>query len=94
MCHLAVEKILKAKIESNGEIPPKTHNLIRLAELADVLDLMTDDQSELLDTLNPLQIEARYPAYKQQVESTLSTEQCEKLIQRSKEMILWIKTLL
>ena len=31
---------------------------------------------------------------KAKIESTLSTEQCEKLIQRAKEMILWIKTLL
>ena len=94
MCHLAVEKILKAKIESCGETPSKIHNLNKLAELGKVLELMTEEQTGLLDTLNPLQLEARYPAYKQQIESMLSAEQCKKLIQQSKEMILWIKTLL
>jgi hypothetical protein len=53
---------------------------------------MTETQTELLDILNPLQIEARYPAYKQQAESALTTEQCAALIQRSKEMIEWIET--
>jgi len=92
MCHLAVEKVLKAKIESIGEIPSKIHNLNRLAELGGVLDLMTEEQTELLDILNPLQIEARYPAYKQQMKRILTTEQCSALIQQSREMIKWIET--
>ena len=61
MCHLAVEKALKARIASIGEIPSKIHNLIRLAELGDLLGLMSETHTDLLDTLNPLQIEARYP---------------------------------
>jgi HEPN domain-containing protein len=94
MCHLAVEKALKARIESIGETPTKIHNLIRLAELGAILDLMTEDQTELLDTLNPLQIEARYPAYKQQIESILPTEQCAVLIQQTREFLKWIEMLL
>ena len=92
MCHLAVEKALKAKIESIGETPSKIHNLNRLAELGGVLDLMTEEQTGLLDILNPLQIEARYPAYKQQIERILTKEQCYALIQQSREMIKWIET--
>jgi HEPN domain-containing protein len=35
MCHLAVEKTLKAKIcEATGRTPPKTHDLIRLLKLS------------------------------------------------------------
>jgi HEPN domain-containing protein len=91
MCHLAVEKALKARMESIGIAPAKIHNLNRLAELGNVLHLMIEDQTELLDILNPLQIEARYPAYKQQIGSVLTTEQCAALIQQSKEMIEWIE---
>ncbi|MBM4135706.1 MAG: HEPN domain-containing protein [Nitrospira sp.] len=33
MCHLAVEKLLKALYESiSGKVPPKTHNLIYLTK--------------------------------------------------------------
>ena len=92
MCHLAVEKALKARIESIGETPVKIHNLIRLAELGNILDIMTEDQTELLDILNPLQIEARYPANKQLIESLLTTEQCAALVKQSREIIEWIET--
>ena len=91
MCHLAVEKALKAIIENSGETPQKTHNLIRLAELGGILVSMSGEQTELLDILNPLHIEARYPAYKQEIENVLSTEQCTTLIQQAKEMIQWIE---
>jgi HEPN domain-containing protein len=37
MCHLAIEKGLKAVIaERTGTIPPKIHNLVRLTKLAHV----------------------------------------------------------
>jgi len=91
MCHLSVEKALKAKIEQSGNTPQKIHNLIRLAELGGVLDLMSDEQIMLLNMLNPLQIETRYPAYKQQYETALSSEQCALLITQAKEMIAWIE---
>jgi HEPN domain-containing protein len=91
MCHLAVEKALKARIESIGETPLRIHNLIRLAEIGGILDLMTDQEIELLALLNPLQIEARYPAHKQQIVSHLTMEQCGNIIARSGEMIQWIE---
>jgi HEPN domain-containing protein len=91
MCHLSVEKALKAKIESTGVTPLKIHNLNRLAEMGGVLQFMTDEQTTLLDTLNPLQIEARYPEYKQQTESALTNEQCVSMIAQAKEMIIWIE---
>ena len=91
MCHLAVEKALKAVIEIEGETPKKIHNLIRLAELGGVLESMTDEQTDLLDTLNPLQIEARYPAYMQQIKNFLTSDQCATLIQLTKEMVQWIE---
>ena len=37
LAHLAVEKAFKALVsEITGKAPPKTHNLIRLAELAEI----------------------------------------------------------
>jgi hypothetical protein len=56
-----------------------------------VLQFMTDEQTALLDMLNPLQIEARYPAYKKQIESVLTNEQCVSMIIQAKEMIIWIE---
>lgn len=60
MCHLTLEKILKALvIKITGSFPPKTHNLLRLAELSN-LDL-TDDKIHFFEELNQFQLETRYP---------------------------------
>jgi len=91
MSHLSVEKALKAKIESIGETPHKIHNLIRLAEIGGILDNMSEEQKALLDVLNPLQIEARYPAYKQQIAELLTNEECADMIKQAKELIEWIE---
>jgi HEPN domain-containing protein len=91
ICHLSVEKALKARIESTGVTPLKIHNLIRLAEIGGILQLMTDEQKEILKALNPLQIEARYPAYKKQAESIITDDQCAGMISQAKEMIEWIE---
>lgn len=38
MCHLSIEKLLKVVIvKVAGEFPPKSHNLLRLAELAKLM---------------------------------------------------------
>ncbi|WP_071549509.1 HEPN domain-containing protein [Neomoorella thermoacetica] len=51
MCHLAIEKGLKAVIaERTGTIPPKIHDLIRLAKLAQVN--LGDDKKEFIPILN------------------------------------------
>lgn len=84
MCHLVAEKALKAKIEHTGGTAPKIHNLIRLAELGGILDILSEAQSELLATLNPLQIEARYPAYKQQIELILTPDKCNLIFNQTK----------
>ncbi|MCL2446281.1 MAG: HEPN domain-containing protein [Oscillospiraceae bacterium] len=91
ICHLAVEKALKARIESIGETPLKIHNLIRLAELGGLLSNMTEEQIGLLQRLNPLQIEARYPAYKQVVAEMLTKEDCAELMRQAKEVTSWIE---
>jgi HEPN domain-containing protein len=91
MCHLSVEKALKAKIASTGETPLKIHSLIRLADMGGILHSMTDEQKALLTALNPMQIEARYPDYKQQTESSMNNDKCVSLISQAKDMIEWIE---
>ena len=58
--HLAVEKEIKARVTRRiGEVPPKTHNLIRLAEIAGLA--LTETQWEFLREFNLYQMEGRYP---------------------------------
>ncbi|MDR1060201.1 MAG: HEPN domain-containing protein [Clostridiales bacterium] len=66
MCQQAVEKALKAVIQiscAEGEMPPKIHSLVRLANLASVASELSDEQKNLIENISPMSIEARYPEY-------------------------------
>ena len=51
MCHQTIEKTLKAVISSNleeGDMPPKIHDLVKLAVRSNLFDIMSNDQKNLL----------------------------------------------
>ena len=91
LCHLTIEKALKAIVSKGGATPPKTHTLTRLAELAGLKDMLTEEQKALLDELHPLNIEARYSAYRDKIAEFLSREYCENLINRTEVLLTWIR---
>jgi HEPN domain-containing protein len=92
MCHQAVEKVLKAIIAKNGSFPPKTHNLNRLAELGKLDNLMSTEHQTLMDTLLPLNVEARYPSYKDKINALFDNDNCKKIIDDTTDLITWIKS--
>lgn len=60
MCHLAIEKILKALVvKQTGQPPPKTHNLINLMKLGNAK--LTDEQVKFVSRLSLAGIVTRYP---------------------------------
>ena len=94
MCHQTIEKALKAIVSRDckeGEIPPKTHDLSKLAVLANLFDLMSVEQQDFIDDLNPLCIESRYPEYKGEIAAGLTNEICKGFISRTEELLCWIK---
>jgi HEPN domain-containing protein len=58
-CQQCTEKCLKAIIESKGQNPPKSHDLIRLYGMIE--DFLKLDEDKLA-RLNEVYIDARYPA--------------------------------
>lgn len=93
MCHQIIEKMLKAYWSSVLEEPPlKIHHLSRLAAKSGLIDELTEEQIDFIDALEPLNIEARYPSYKEQLLKTLTPEYCKKLLDNTKELQLWIKS--
>ncbi len=93
MCHQSVEKILKAYYCSkfSGQ-PPFTHGLLLLAEKSGLIEELTDEITEFIDTLQPLNIEARYPSDKEALLGYLTPEKCRDILDNTKEVIQWIKT--
>ena len=70
---------------------PYIHKLMRLANLSEVSEEMSEEQLSLLDTLSPLNIEARYPLYKEKLLQALTPETCRNLIQETEALLVWIK---
>ena len=93
MCHQTIEKILKARWSNRlEEVPLKIHSLSRLAEKTELDREFSNEQLELIDRLEPLNIEARYPSYKERLMKSLTKEYCEQLLEQTKELQQWIRT--
>ncbi len=92
MCHQATEKMLKAYFTKvKEETPPFTHNLKSLANKSGVYNLFSENQKDLIDELIPLNIEARYPTYKEKLLKSLDREKCNLLIIQTIKLCNWIK---
>jgi len=92
MCHQAVEKILKgyfAKVKN--DTPPFKHDLEYLAQQSGLYNLLNEKHISFLEKLNPLNIEARYPDYKNKTAQYLTKERTQSIFEQTKELIQWIK---
>lgn len=92
MCHQTIEKALKAYWSLVLEEPPlKIHHLSRLAAKTGIVNELSESQLDFIDMLEPLNIEARYPSYKEQLMKRLTPDYCKQLLNRTNELRLWIK---
>lgn len=94
MCHQVIEKALKALIADQGKIPPYIHNLSKLAQLAGVYERMSAQQIDMLDSLEPLNIQARYPENRAGLTRLLTSDKCATLTEGTEELYQWIKAML
>jgi HEPN domain-containing protein len=94
MCHQTIEKAIKAVIArdcAEGEIPPKIHHLLKLADRAGLWGKMSARQQVFIKELNPMNIEARYPEYKEAIAAGLTAGICGNLLAGTEELLCWIK---
>lgn len=90
MCHLALEKILKAHVtEVTQTIPPKSHDLIFLI-LKSNLEL-PQAFVEFLGKINNASIPTRYPDDLQQALREYTEEIAREYLRQAKEVIQWLK---
>lgn len=92
MCHQVTEKMLKAYFTyTQNSFPPYIHNLSKLAMQAGLDSEFSEQQKDLLEELEPLNIETRYPSYREQLLKSLSPQRCERLIDNTSELKIWIR---
>lgn len=92
--HLVLEKTLKALFvqSAKNEIPPKIHNLLKLAELSQIK--LTEEQLNLFADINRFHIEGRYTEYKNEINKIATKDFSILYIQKIKEQHLWLKSLI
>ena len=92
MCHQVIEKIFKAYWCSKKTEPaPYSHNLINLAQSCGLNQYLSDDYRAFISEIMPLNIEARYPSYKESIGSSLNKEKCRELIDKTNDLQKWVK---
>jgi len=52
---------------------------------------MTKEEKLFLNTINPLNIEARYPDYQERIAKALTDDICNKIFEQTKLLQQWIK---
>lgn len=89
MCHLAVEKTLKALVcEVTGAPHPRTHNLLRLSSLAEIEAEPSD--AEFMDLLVHACVAARYPDLAQMA-VRYSEQAARDSLERTGALIVWLR---
>ena len=92
MCHQSTEKVLKALYsKKNNDTAPYTHSLAYLVKLTDLDENIPEEFDDLLNDLEPLNIEARYPSYKEKLLAELNESRCNSLILNTNKFVSWIK---
>ena len=93
MGHLMIEKLLKAYyVKVKSDYPPYIHNLLRLAEKADLV--LPVEIKEQLVTITAFNINARYDDYKMSFKKLCTPEFTKEWVERLKKLRPWLKTLI
>lgn len=90
MCHLALEKNLKAiAAEAQGRTPPKTHELLYLVTLGSVK--LSQEHLDFVGKLNNASIPTRYPEDPAKTISVYPKEVTKQYLEKTKEVMEWLK---
>jgi HEPN domain-containing protein len=90
MCHLCLEKALKAACQDRtGEMPPRTHDLESLMELAGLMP--DEDMDGFISELSNISVITRYPTDFNRTLREFSRQRAEDIFKGTTEVFDWIK---
>jgi HEPN domain-containing protein len=92
-CQQAVEKMLKALIaKRTRELPPRLHNLMRLAEVASLT--IPEDTAHLFRRLTDFYIASRYPEELEAATWNVDSSQVQQTYVATEEVLRWLSAVL
>jgi len=85
--HLSIEKMLKAQVtERTKDIPPRIHNLSRIAEIAGLS--FSTEQANFLRSFDMYQLEGRYP---DRAKVILDSKTAREKLSMVRDILKWLK---
>ena len=92
-CQQAVEKMLKALIARRTRtLPPRLHNLMRLAEVAALT--VPEDTAHLFRRLTDFYIASRYPEEIEEAAWSVEVSQMQQTYVATEEALRWLSAML
>ena len=90
-CQQAIEKSLKAvMVQKTGDLPPRIHNLLRLAERAGIE--LDEDRRDLLGRLSAYYIQSRYPEEIKELGARIDRKMASDILAQTEENIRWLRS--
>lgn len=90
MCHLAIEKMLKAvAAEVTKQTPPKSHNLLFLTKLAGID--FPEKLFEFVSKINNVSVVTRYPEDFEKLLEAYPADSAKGYLMQAKEAVEWLK---
>jgi HEPN domain-containing protein len=88
-CQQAVEKALKAVIvRRTGEFPPRVHNLVRLAQVAEIES--DGERLRFLGELSGYYIQSRYPEEIKAAGEAITQELAREVLSKTEQTVTWV----
>lgn len=89
MCHLSLEKALKANAhEVTNEVPPKTHDLEFLLSITQLSP--EKEIEEFLAELSNLSVLTRYPIDFHKTQKEFTQERAKAILDKTREVFIWM----
>lgn len=90
MCHLAIEKALKAiYVKKFNKNSPKVHSLVYLAQNINLK--LSQENKEFLERLDEISVPVRYPEELESLLKDYSEEKTKTIFVKTKETLEWLR---
>ncbi|MBI5099637.1 MAG: HEPN domain-containing protein [Nitrospirae bacterium] len=90
MCHLAIEKMIKAVISTEiKELPPKSHSLLYLSQKISIQ--FPDDIQDFIDKIDNVSIVTRYPEDLKKISKDFNLNKAEEVYSMTRKTLRWLR---
>jgi len=90
MCHLSIEKMLKASYYRElSKTPPKVHSLVFLAQVQELK--LSKDMRGFLERLDSVSIPTRYPDELDKLINEYNKNRTQEILRKTKEVLKCLK---